>query len=65
MIEPAEPPHRHHHPTGIRWFDLLVPLAVIAVSIASLLTSSSEVDEGSRRAKQPPRECAINSTADV
>ena len=39
MIEPAEPPHSHHHATGIPWFDLLVPLAVIVVSVASLLTS--------------------------
>lgn len=39
MVEPAEPPHHHHHATGLRWFDLLVPIAVIAVSIASLLTS--------------------------
>jgi hypothetical protein len=39
MIEPAEPPHSHHHATGIPWFDLLVPIAVIVVSIASLLTS--------------------------
>jgi hypothetical protein len=39
MIEPAEPPHSHHHATGIPWFDLLVPTAVIVVSVASLLTS--------------------------
>ena len=39
MIEPAEPPHHHHHRTGIRWFDLIMPLAVLTVSIASLLTS--------------------------
>ncbi len=39
MIEPAEPPHHHHHKTGIPWFDLFVPIAVVCVSVASLLTS--------------------------
>ncbi len=39
MIEPAEPPHHHHHATGLPWFDLAVPLAVIAVSVASLLNA--------------------------
>ena len=39
MIEPAEPPHHHHHATGLPWFDLLVPLAVVAVSVASLLNA--------------------------
>ncbi len=39
MIEAAEPPHHHHHKTGIPWFDFLVPVAVVCVSIASLLTS--------------------------
>ena len=38
MIEAPEPPH-HHHKTGLPWFDLIMTLAVIALSIASLLTS--------------------------
>ena len=39
MIEAPEPPHHHQHPTGLPWFDLIVPIAVICLSIASLLTS--------------------------
>ena len=39
MIEAPEPPHHHHHKTGIPWFDLVMPLAVLAISLASLLTS--------------------------
>jgi hypothetical protein len=39
MIEAPEAPHHHHHKTGLPWFDLIVPIAVLCISIASLLTS--------------------------
>ena len=39
MVEAPEVPHHHHHTTGVPWFDLIVPLAVLCISIASLLTS--------------------------
>ncbi len=39
MIEAPEAPHHHHHATGLPWFDLIVPIAVLCISIASLLTS--------------------------
>ncbi len=39
MIETPELPHHHHHKTGTPWFDMLVPVAVVCLSIASLLTS--------------------------
>lgn len=39
MVEAPEAPHHHHHPTGIPWFDLVVPIAVLCISVASLLTS--------------------------
>ncbi len=38
MIEVPEPPH-HHHKTGIPWFDLIIPVAILAISVAALLTS--------------------------
>jgi hypothetical protein len=38
MVEAPEPPH-HHHNTGLPWFDFIVPVAVLCISIASLLTS--------------------------
>ncbi len=39
MIEVAEPPHHHHAKTGLPWFDLVVPVAVLCISVVSLLTS--------------------------
>ncbi len=39
MIEPPEVPHQHHAKTGLPWFDMVVPVAVVCLSIASLLTS--------------------------
>jgi len=33
------PELHHHHKTGVPWFDLIVPVAVLFISIASLLTS--------------------------
>jgi hypothetical protein len=39
MVEAPEPPHQHHHKTGLPWFDLIVPVAVLCISVASLLTS--------------------------
>ena len=39
MIEAPEPPHSHHHKTGLPRFDLIVPIAVLCISVASLLTS--------------------------
>jgi hypothetical protein len=39
MIEAPEVPHHHHAKTGLPWFDLLVPIAVLAIGVASLLTS--------------------------
>ena len=39
MIEAPEAPHHHHHKTGLPWFDLIVPIAVLCISVASLLTS--------------------------
>jgi hypothetical protein len=39
MIEAPEAPHHHHHKTGVPWFDLIVPVAVLCISVASLLTS--------------------------
>lgn len=39
MIEAPEAPHHHHHKTGLPWFDLIVPVAVLCISVASLLTS--------------------------
>ena len=39
MVEAPEPPHSHHSPTGLPWFDFIVPIAVLLISIASLLTS--------------------------
>jgi hypothetical protein len=38
MIEAPEPPH-HHRAAGIPWFDLTMGLAILCISIASLLTS--------------------------
>jgi hypothetical protein len=39
MIEAPEVPHHHHAKTGLPWFDLIVPIAVLAIGVASLLTS--------------------------
>ncbi len=39
MVEAPEPPHHHHHNTGLPWFDFIVPVAVLCISVASLLTS--------------------------
>lgn len=39
MVEAPEVPHHHQHKTGVPWFDLIVPIAVLCISIASLLTS--------------------------
>ncbi len=39
MIEAPEAPHHHHAKTGFPWFDLIVPIAVLCISLASLLTS--------------------------
>ncbi len=39
MVEAPEPPHHHHAKTGLPWFDLIVPVAVLCISVASLLTS--------------------------
>jgi hypothetical protein len=39
MIEAPEVPHEHHAKTGLPWFDMVVPIAVVCLSIASLLTS--------------------------
>ena len=39
MIEAPEVPHHHHAKTGLPWFDLLVPIAVLSIGVASLLTS--------------------------
>jgi hypothetical protein len=38
MIEAPETPHHHHH-AGIPWFDLTMGVAILCISIASLLTS--------------------------
>jgi hypothetical protein len=32
----VEKPHVHHHPTGNRWFDLIVPLAALFISAVSI-----------------------------
>ncbi len=39
MIEAPEPPDHHHHKTGLPWFDFILPLAVLAISIAGLLNA--------------------------
>ena len=39
MIEAPEPPHHHHQKTALPWFDFILPLAILAISIAGLLTS--------------------------
>lgn len=39
MVEAPEAPHHHHRQTGLPWFDLMVPIAVLLISVASLLTS--------------------------
>ncbi len=39
MIEDPEAPHAHHHKSGIQWLDLSLALAVIALSVASLITA--------------------------
>jgi hypothetical protein len=39
MVEAPEVPHHHHAKTGLPWFDLMIPLAVVAIGVASLLTS--------------------------
>ena len=39
MVEAPETPHQHHHKTGLPWFDFIVPVAVLFISVASLLTS--------------------------
>ncbi len=39
MVEAPEAPHQHHAKTGLPWFDLMVPIAVVCISVASLLTS--------------------------
>ena len=39
MVEAPELPHHHAHKTGLPWFDLVVPIAVLCISVASLLTS--------------------------
>ena len=39
MIEAPEKPELHHHPTGLPWFDFIVPIAVLCISVASLFTS--------------------------
>ena len=39
MIEAPEPQHHHHHKTGLPWFDVLIPVAIVCISIAALLTS--------------------------
>jgi hypothetical protein len=39
MVEGPEIPHHHHGKSGISWFDLAVPIALICISVAALLTS--------------------------
>ena len=39
MNEAPEAPPHHHEKTGLPWFDLAVPIAVVIISVASLLTS--------------------------
>ncbi len=39
MIEDPEGPHPHHGSTGIKWLDLALALAVVALSGASLITA--------------------------
>ena len=39
MIEDPEAPHAHHGGTGIKWLDLALALAVVALSVASLITA--------------------------
>ena len=39
MIDEPEPPHGHHGGSGIKWLDLALALAVLALSGASLLTA--------------------------
>jgi hypothetical protein len=38
MIEAPETPHHHNH-AGIPWFDIMMGVAILCISIASLLTS--------------------------
>jgi hypothetical protein len=39
MVEAPEVPHHHHAKTGLPWFDMVVPIAVLSIALASLLTS--------------------------
>jgi hypothetical protein len=39
MVDPPEVPHHHHHATGIRWLDIVMPIAVLCISVASLLAA--------------------------
>jgi len=39
MIDDPEGPHPGHHKSGIKWLDLALALAVIALSVASLWTA--------------------------
>ena len=45
MVEAPEVPHHHHAKTGLPWFDLMIPLAVVAIGVASLLTSSLQSEK--------------------
>ncbi len=38
MIEAPETPHHHQH-AGIPWFDIMMGVAILCISVASLLTS--------------------------
>ncbi|HEV2644910.1 MAG TPA: hypothetical protein VGU46_00945 [Acidobacteriaceae bacterium] len=38
MIEAPEAPHHHNH-AGIPWFDIMMGVAILCISVASLLTS--------------------------
>jgi hypothetical protein len=62
MIEVPEPPHQHHHKTGLPWFDLIVPVAVLCISIASLLTSLQSEKSMNALVEQNTRLVSAQST---
>lgn len=62
MIEDPEGPHAHHHKTGIAWLDLALAMAVIALSVASLVTAHHTGNTMERLVDANSRLVRANST---
>jgi len=62
VIEDPEPPHAHHHKSGIAWLDLALALAVIALSVGSLVTAQHTGHTMERLVNENSRLVRANAT---